>query len=168
MEALNIRKILIVDDEPDVREVLADHLKSLGVELSFASDGQMAFDLLKQQSFDIVLCDIAMPKMTGLELLAEVRHHCITSTFVMLTGFGDREKILKALRLGAIDFLDKPFNAEKLKSTVSNLIEVGLRRRIIAEATKSPGVLSSERVKSTEKVAALFQLKNDSDRTTKS
>jgi len=168
MDSLQVRKILIVDDEPDVQDVLADHLKSLGAQLSFASDGVVALDLLKKEAFDIVLCDIAMPNMNGLELLAEVRHHCLPATFVMLTGFGDREKILKALRLGAIDFLDKPFDSEKLKSTITNLIEVGLRRRMIAEAFQSSEKPPVERIKSAEKMAALFQIKNDSDRTTKS
>lgn len=165
MNQLNVRRILIVDDEPDVQDVLGEHLKPLGAELTFASDGMMALELLKKESFDLVLCDIAMPRMTGLELLAEVCHQCIPSTFVMLTGFGDREKILKALRLGAIDFLDKPFDAEKLKTSMTNLLEIGSRRRIIADAIRGPEPLRSVRIYATQKMAALFQIKNDSART---
>lgn len=118
--------LLIVDDEADLREVLSATLGDAFPNYTLAKDGQEAFELLKSSKFHAVLSDINMPRMTGLELLREVRAMGLTTPFVILTAYGDKQKAVDALKLGAFDFLDKPWNNENLFDIVGRALELGL------------------------------------------
>ena len=123
-------KILIVDDEPDLLEILAFQLEVLGCHPFQAKNGREAFDLIKNQQqqgqyFDAILSDFNMPQMSGLALLKELRKSEFTVPFIFFTGYGDKEKTLEALRLGALDFIDKPFNPQELMASVTRAAELG-------------------------------------------
>lgn len=122
--------ILIVDDEPDLLEILAVQFKVAGCHTLKAKNGQEALDLIKSQHkegkfFDAVVSDFNMPQMNGMALLKELRKLDFTVPFIFYTGYGDKEKTLEALRLGALDFLDKPFNPQEMLATVTRAAELG-------------------------------------------
>jgi DNA-binding NtrC family response regulator len=133
-------RILIVDDEEDLRDVLAHQLKPLGAEIVMAENGRQALDLVREHWFDTILSDISMPEMTGLEFLSRMRALGRETPFVILTGFGDKAKAVEALRLGAFDFMEKPWEPEQLRRTMSQAIELGSRLRDIEEELE--GVLA--------------------------
>lgn len=121
----NIRSLLIVDDEPELRNGLADLCLDLTSDVRTAANGQQAFDIIRTGSIDAVLSDIAMPIMNGLQLLAEVRYMGLETPFVFLTGYGDKTNTAEALRLGATDFLSKPVDENELLTIVDRALELG-------------------------------------------
>src|SRR4051812_42080604 len=114
--------ILLVDDEKDITHVLTLILNKYVADIQVAHNGVDALKKIKNGSFDAVLSDIKMPQMSGLQLLAEVRALGIEVPFLILTGFGDKEKIREALRLGATDFIDKPFDPISIVKVITRAI----------------------------------------------
>lgn len=122
---------MIVDDEPYIAEILKELLEDLNFDIQTAGNGQEAYDLLSVYPTDIVICDIKMPKMTGLDCLMNCQKKGIISPFIFITGEGDNKLILQALRLGAVDFIHKPFNEDEVKSVVIKAIDIGFRQKKI-------------------------------------
>lgn len=113
-------KILLVDDEQTIRAALRDILEYEGYTIDEARDGDEGLDALRQNDYDVVLCDIKMPKMDGLELLLkakELEHH---AQFIMISAFGNIENAVEATKRGAFDFLQKPPDLNRLLVTVRN------------------------------------------------
>ena len=126
--------ILIVDDEADIRFILGEQLMELKqthpeLRISFAENGREALKLAERTWFDTVISDLNMPAMSGLEFLLEVRTREMHTPVIFLTGFGDKTKAIEALRLGAFDFLDKPWKHEHLLSVANEAIFFGLKLR---------------------------------------
>jgi DNA-binding NtrC family response regulator len=115
--------ILVVDDDPDIQEVLKDRLESLGYRVLVASNGKEGLDLLEKQSPQIVLLDIEMPGMSGLDVLKEIRLREIDVTVVMITAYGTIERAVQAMKEGAYDFIPKPFEPEHIALTVRKALE---------------------------------------------
>ena len=118
-------KILIIEDEEPIRRVLVRILKEEddNFVIHEASDGKMGLDLLKNESFDLVLCDIKMPKVDGIELLQRTRKNNSTIPFIMLTGHGNIETAVESMKLGAYDFISKPPDLNRLINSVRNALE---------------------------------------------
>jgi DNA-binding NtrC family response regulator len=116
-------KILIVDDEKNTREGLKWALESQAEQVFLAPDGEQALLLLGNQPVDLVLSDLKMPKMDGMELLQHVRDEYPETEFVMLTGHGTVETAVEAMKLGAFDYLMKPVNLEELGMLISRVFE---------------------------------------------
>ena len=112
------KRILVVDDDPDIRQVLQDRLDSYGYVVETAIDGQEALDALKLRSYDGMLLDIMMPKVNGLEVLQESRKHRPLMPVVMITASRVKETTIQALEDGAQAFLLKPFDIVRLKTVV--------------------------------------------------
>lgn len=125
-------RLLIVDDEEDLRDVLAHQLKALGAEIETAENGRVALEKVKSNQYDAILSDISMPEMNGLELLSRIREAGIDTPFVFITGYGDKVKAVEALRLGAFDFLEKPWEPERLRSAVRSALDYGSKLRGLA------------------------------------
>jgi DNA-binding response OmpR family regulator len=115
-------KMLIVEDDPDVGMGLQDFFELKGYDVSLATDGEQALDRMQQQSYDIVLLDVMMPKKNGYDVLAESQEMGITTPVLMLTAKGDQEDILRGFGLGANDYVTKPFNAEELAARVKAIL----------------------------------------------
>lgn len=130
------RCILVVDDEPHIREVLAVFLRRMGFEVETAADGAMALEFLRMRPFFLVITDVNMPGLSGLELLSEVKNladpgDAAPTDVIIVTGEGGKAPAVEALRRGAYDFFSKPFSFEAMTFTVRRLLE---RRRLKREA----------------------------------
>ena len=125
-------KILIIEDEEPIRRVLVRILKDedSSFEIHEASDGKKGLDLIKNDSYDLVLCDIKMPKVDGIELLQRTRKTNSTIPFIMLTGHGNIETAVESMKLGAYDFISKPPDLNRLINSVRNALE---KKELVAE-----------------------------------
>lgn len=118
-------RILVVDDEESIREFLEIMLKKEGYEITTAQDGQEAIDLMSKKSFHMVISDLQMPKVTGLELLKHVKDTNPDVVFMMITAFGTTENAVEAMKLGAYDYLTKPFKIDEVRLNVRNALRAG-------------------------------------------
>ncbi len=125
-------RMLVVDDEPDLCERVKRELEKEGYEAAVAHDGFEGLEYFKNNRVDAVIADIRMPMMDGLEMLDKCRE--ITDDFVsiVITGYGDHETAIEALKLGAFDYLKKPISLDELITSVSKGIEVLELRRGLA------------------------------------
>ena len=124
-------RILVVHDDPDIREVIKDRLESLGYVLSTASDGAECLAVLAKQVPDLILLDIEMPKMNGLDALAEIRKREIDVPILMITAYGTVERAVQAMKAGAYDFIPKPFEPDHLSLVVQRALERdGLKKEV--------------------------------------
>jgi DNA-binding NtrC family response regulator len=131
--------ILVVDDDPDIREVLRDRLESLDYRVLTASGGKEGLDLLEKQSPQIALLDIEMPDMSGLEVLKEIRARAMDLTVVMITAYGTIERAVQAMKEGAYDFIPKPFDPEHIALIVQKALERERLRREVEILSEEVG-----------------------------
>ncbi|HNT70494.1 MAG TPA: sigma-54 dependent transcriptional regulator [Bacteroidales bacterium] len=124
-------RILIVDDEKSVRETLREMLEYEGYEVVEADSGLQALDLFSQQSFDVVLCDIKMPGMDGMELLEKILQS-YDIPVIMISGHGTIDTAVDAIKKGAFDFIIKPFDLNRLLISIRNALD----RSNLMEETK--------------------------------
>lgn len=115
------RCILIVDDEDVIRELCAKALR--GYRILQAADGAKALGILEQETVDVVLTDVMMPQMNGLDLLKTVKEREPNQVVVVMTGYADKEIVLRALKADADDFISKPINLLQLKTTIDKALE---------------------------------------------
>jgi len=111
----SVRNVLIVDDEPGMRRVLEIMLARMNFKTWTAADGVEAFRLVQEQAFDLVVSDLRMPGMDGVELLRKLRELGLTLPVIMMTAHGSIESAIEAMRLGACDYLLRPFDVETLE-----------------------------------------------------
>jgi two-component system, response regulator, stage 0 sporulation protein F len=116
------RRVLIVDDDTEMRALLLDVLKGEGYEVGEAKDGAEAVLALRAKRFDLILMDKNMPGPSGLDLLPGLRRVCPGSPIIMMTAFGDVPSYMEAMEKGAVEFLFKPFRMEELKVAISKAL----------------------------------------------
>ena len=125
--------VLVVDDEPNILRTVRTALRAEGYEVETAEDGAAALERLSTRSYDVVLLDVQLPKVGGLEVLQRARAQGLETPVVMMSGHGTIETAVQATRLGARDFLEKPLSTEKLLLTLEHALEVtALRGRVLA------------------------------------
>ncbi|MFN8863797.1 MAG: sigma-54-dependent transcriptional regulator [Flavobacteriales bacterium] len=112
--------ILIIDDETAIRSALKEILEYESYTVKEAEDGPSALKILEKESFDLIFCDIKMPRMDGLEVLEKIREKEIESPVVIITGHGSVETAVDALKKGAYDFIQKPLDLNRILVTVRN------------------------------------------------
>ena len=115
--------VLVVDDEETVRRVLCSKLRRDGYACETAADGMEALIHIATQSFDVVLLDIKMPVMSGMEALPQIATASPGTCVIMSTAVVDMEKALEALNLGACDYITKPFDLDDVASRVGRALE---------------------------------------------
>jgi DNA-binding NtrC family response regulator len=115
-------KILVVDDEDALRTVLSGELVSEGYEVSTAADGDEAISNVQKENFDLVLLDIKMPRMNGFEVLKFIKEKYPKTKVVMLTGFADLKNAIESKKLGAEDFVSKPYDLVDLLTTIERVL----------------------------------------------
>ena len=116
--------LLVVDDEPQILKVVSGILQDEGFEVKTAPDGENALRLVAEEAPDLVLLDIALPGKDGLEVLQELKARYAALPVVMISAYGSVENAVKATRLGAYDFIEKPPNADNILLTVRNALEM--------------------------------------------
>lgn len=119
-------KVLLIEDEASIRAVLKDILKDqkeLKLEVDEAKDGAEGLSKLENEHYDVVFCDIKMPKMDGMEVLQQAKAKGIASTFIMISAHGTTEIAVDATKLGAYDFLQKPPDLNRLLITLRNALD---------------------------------------------
>jgi len=129
-EEAPVEKILIVDDEPQVTKLLERRLTMEGYSCGTALSAEGALAMMKEEPFSAVLIDIRLPKMNGIELLEEVKNLDPDIAAVMVTAVMDRESAVEAMRLGADDYIVKPFDLEEVVTSVQKALE---KRRLVLE-----------------------------------
>jgi DNA-binding NtrC family response regulator len=119
-------KILIIEDEAAIRRVLSKIIteENKSYEVLEAEDGSEGLSIIKEQDLDLVLCDIKMPKMDGVEVLQKAKEIKSELPFVMISGHGDLETAVNTMRLGAFDYISKPPDLNRLLNTVRNALDV--------------------------------------------
>jgi len=116
-------KILIVDDDPQIRMLLRDRLQANGYEISLAENGVKGLELLEKESPDLMLLDLQMPEMDGMDVLDHLHRKSVEIPVVVLTAHGTIERAVEAMRLGAHDFLPKPCKPDHIKLVVQKALE---------------------------------------------
>ena len=116
-------KILIIDDERPIRSTLREILEFEKFKVDDAEDGKTGFELIKKNKYDIILCDIKMPKMDGMEVLEESMKIGIETPFVMISGHGNVETAVEAIKKGAYDFIQKPLDLNRILVTLRNALD---------------------------------------------
>lgn len=120
---MGIDKILVVDDEMLVRNFLAETLRRKNLDVSTAENGQKALALIKETTFDMVITDMKMPDITGIEVLKKVKELSPSTIVVVITAFGSIENAVEAMRLGAFNYIIKPFSPDTIEAVVEKARE---------------------------------------------
>jgi two-component system response regulator PilR (NtrC family) len=115
--------ILVVDDEKSMREILEIFLTSEGYKVSVAENGEKAIDAVKKDIYDLVITDMNMPKVGGLELLKNVKQLNPDTIVVIITAFGTTESAVEAMKMGSYDYIQKPFQMDDIRLVVKNALE---------------------------------------------
>ncbi len=113
-------KILIIDDEKSIRNTLKEILEYEKYNVELAEDGQVGLEKIQNNAFDIILCDIKMPKMDGMEVLEKIFELNIDTPVVMISGHGNIDTAVEAIKKGAYDFIEKPLDLNRVLVTIKN------------------------------------------------
>jgi two-component system chemotaxis response regulator CheY len=120
-------RILVVDDEPDIRKVVRMTLQKAGYDVLEAENGEKAIDIINTDEncvmLDVVVCDIRMPKINGVKAIAYFRKEYPRVPLIVLTGFPDTDMATSLMRDGVVDYLVKPVEGDKLKAAVARAME---------------------------------------------
>jgi two-component system response regulator PilR (NtrC family) len=126
-------RILVVDDERSIREVLSSLLRKEGYEVAAADGGEAAIEAVRREAFDAVITDVRMPKVDGLQVLRAVKDLSPGTVVIMITAFGTSETAVEAMKLGAYDYITKPFKYDEVTLNIRRALE---RKRLRDENLK--------------------------------
>src|SRR5688572_25155699 len=107
-------RILLIDDDPGVRDSMERMLRNAGYAVQSAPTGEEGFELARGGGFDVILSDMRMPGISGLDILRQLRDVRVDAAFIIMTGFGTVDTAVEAMKLGAVDFVQKPFFRDEL------------------------------------------------------
>lgn len=122
--------VLVVDDEEQFLKVFSQRLQGRGMKVDTANTGEEALERAKKKDFDAIILDMAMPGMSGIETLKRIKNENPDLQIIMLTGQGTVEKSVEAMKLGAVDFLEKPADLDKILEKIG---EAKRKRVVIIE-----------------------------------
>ncbi len=159
----NTRSILIVDDEASMRKNISDLLSPLGYQILEAGNGDAGMMMFVQKKPDIIILDINLPGKNGLEVLKEIRKISVETPVIVFTAFGTSERAIEAMKIGAFDYLEKPFELDEFVLTVERafeyqklLTEVRQLRSMVKDARSQPG--DGQIIGSNQKMQEIFKL----------
>lgn len=115
--------ILVVDDEGAIRYSISKTLQRVGYQVHTAASGEEALEMMQRQEYDVVLTDIRMPGLSGVDLLAQIKEQAPDAVVILLTGYASLETAIESLRLGAHDYLVKPSSSQDIRNSVAQGIE---------------------------------------------
>ena len=116
-------KILVIDDERSIRNTLKDILGYEQYQVDLAEDGNQGLELIRKNEYDIVLCDIKMPGMDGIEVLEKIQDESADIPVVMISGHGNIDTAVESIKKGAYDFIEKPLDLNRLLITIRNAMD---------------------------------------------
>src|SRR5712691_7976852 len=123
-------RVLVVDDERSMREVLAIALRQAGYDVTLADGGVAALERLRDETFDLVVTDLRMRETDGMAVLRTVRERAPETVVLVVTAYASTETAVEAMKLGAYDYLTKPFKLDEIRVTIANALE---RKRLVDE-----------------------------------
>ena len=115
--------VLVVDDEPGIREFLQIMLDREGYDVSCAANGREAINFFKKKRYDVVVADIRMPKVNGFEVLNRIKELSPETNVIMITAYASFESAVESMKEGAYDYITKPFNVDEVKTTVKHALQ---------------------------------------------
>lgn len=124
-----MNRILVVDDEKGMRDFLSIMLNKDGYEVVCAANGAEAFSLLQREIFDLVISDVKMPDTNGIDLLRAIKDLSAETVVIMITAYGTTESAVEAMKLGAYDYITKPFKVDEIRLIIQKALEKGRLRR---------------------------------------
>ena len=131
-------RVLVVDDEELIRALLTELFTAEGYEVTTAVDGEQALELLETERFDLVLTDLIMPGLDGVEVLQRAKRVDADRPVVVMSGHAPVERVSRLAELGADDYITKPFDLEDVKEIVARLINISRARRPTDEDPQAP------------------------------
>lgn len=154
------KRVLVVDDEENMRSMLSDILVKEGYDVACSPDGEIALQEIIEKSYDFILCDIKMPKLDGLGLLRALQERSIESTIIMMSAYGTIDTAVEAMKLGAYDYISKPFKTDEI---ILTLLKAEERERLKKENLRLREEISKEYsfeniVSGSEKMHRVFDL----------
>jgi signal transduction histidine kinase len=155
MDETIAKTILIVDDEPDIREVLGISLMDMGYLTVEAENATQAFDVFVKKQPQIVVTDIKMPGGDGIELLRKIKHENPETEVLMITGHGDMNLAIRSLKYDATDFITKPINVDALEIALNRALEKIAIRQKLQDYTRSLEQLVREKTELQDHLASL-------------
>ena len=149
----SLRQVLVVDDEESLRHMLVVLLKREGYEATAVGSGEQALAELAQRSYDVVISDIRMPKLGGLELVDEIHRRGIQTTVILMTAFGSVDMAIEAMKRGAYDYISKPFRPDEVVLVLKKAEE---RERLFRENASLKQALAERRKEEVKGVAGII------------
>ena len=140
-----MKRILVIDDEPNVRTVLKMLLEDDGYEVETAENGEKGIAAFDQGELDLVISDLKMPRSDGLAVLKRVKESGRGVPLIMITAYGSIEKAVEAMKNGASDFITKPFNKDVIRHVVHKMLRSDDLRReneLLRQACGAPGIIA--------------------------
>ncbi len=131
-----MQEILIVEDDPKLRDGLRILLEKKGYSPKIAEDGVVAINMIKKQKFDLVITDLVMPGADGMEVLRHVKKYSPLTKVILITAFGTIDNAVQAMKMGASDYILKPFKVEEIRNKILRLLE---ETRIESEKREQKG-----------------------------
>ncbi len=125
MSNLEEQKVLLVDDEPNMLDILSDVLSDEGYAVDVASNGTDAISKVSSGDFHVAILDLKLPDMSGLDILREIKAQTPQTVTIMITAYSSVDTAIQAMKIGAYDYITKPFKIEQLKNTVASALELG-------------------------------------------
>jgi len=122
MSKENQFKILVIDDEENIRKMLKKSLENSGYQVDLALAGEEGVEKVLKNGYDLIMLDLKLPGMEGEEVLKEIRNKDILTPVLIITGYGSIESAVTVMKLGAVDYLQKPFNPDEIKEQVDDII----------------------------------------------
>src|SRR5665811_1444260 len=153
MQDKKLTRILVVDDENTIREILQRTLESEGYQVDIAADAAEALTMMDGCAFDMVLSDIMMPGMSGVELLKEIKELCHDTAVIMVTAVADTHTAINAMKQGASDYVTKPFNLVEVILSVNRALE---NKALVIANREYKMELEDKVVQQTEEIRSTF------------
>jgi len=139
MEIKTSKRLLIIDDEENMRHMLTILLKKTGYLADTAADGQRALDMIGQAHYDFILCDLKMPNLDGMAFLKQGREKLESTTVIMMSAYGNIDTAIEAMKMGAYDYISKPFKTDEVYLTLKKAEE--------RESLRRENILLKERIR---------------------
>jgi len=152
-------KMLIVDDEPNMRKVLADVFSDEGMIVDVAANGLTAVSLVEKNSYDAAIVDLRLPDITGIDVIREIRRRNLSTVILMITAFSTVETAIQAMKLGAYDYVTKPFKIDDLKARIHEAIS-GSQSRLVG-AAEADGAGFNGVIGQSPQVRQIFEMISD-------